>query len=197
MLKILYQSFMCTLCLTILLCGVYPLVVTGIGKALFSNQANGSLIQNASGVVMGSKLIGQSFTKPEYFHGRPSSAGNGYDAANSSGSNLAVSNPKFIDGLNANIVAVMKENPTLQKGSVPNELVMASGSGLDPHLSPYGMEVQVDRVSKARGVSAVQIQTLINTHTEGPTFGLFGESVVNVLEVNLDLDKNYPIKGEK
>ena len=136
MLKLIYRSLVATVFLAILLCGVYPLVVTGIGKVLFADKANGGLITNAEGKVVGAKLIGQAFTKPEYFHGRPSAAGNGYDAANSSGSNLGPTNQKFIDGVKANVDAVLKDNPNLKRGEVPVDLVTASGSGLARTFRP-------------------------------------------------------------
>jgi K+-transporting ATPase ATPase C chain len=145
------------------------------------------------GKAVGATLIGQGFSKPEYFHGRPSAAGDkGYDASNSSGSNLGPTNQKFYDTLKGNVDAVMKDNPTLQKGQVPTDLVTASASGLDPHISPEGARVQIDRVAKARGVSAEQLAQLVQTHTEGPQWGIFGEPVVNVLLLNLDLDRSFP-----
>ena len=198
MLKTLYQSIAATLVIAVIACGVYPLLVTGVGQALFRDKANGSLI-NRSGKVVGSRLIGQSFSRPEYFHGRPSSAvdagGNGYDATNSSGSNLGPTNQKFADTLKAKVGAVLKDNPTLKAGEIPNDLVTASGSGLDPHVSPDAAMVQVERVARARGVESERIRGLVREYVEKPQLGILGEPVVNVLLLNLDLDRRFPMKG--
>jgi len=193
MLKTLYRSIMATLLLGIIVCGIYPLLVTGIGHLLFADQATGGLVVR-DGKVVGAKLIGQAFSKPEYFHGRPSAAGNGYDAANSSGSNLGPTNQKLADNLKTNVDAVLKENPTLKKGSVPTDLVTTSASGLDPHVTPEGAAVQGERVAQARGITLAQVQALIQSHIEGPQLGLFGEPVVNILALNLDLDQSFPLK---
>jgi K+-transporting ATPase ATPase C chain len=193
MLVLIYRSTVATLLLAVILCGAYPLIVTGLGKVIFPSQANGSMITLGDGRVVGSRLIGQVFTRPEYFHGRPSAAGTGYDAANSSGSNLGPTNQKFVDGLKTNIDSVLKDNPTLKKGEVPVDLVTASGSGLDPHISPEGAWVQVSRVANARGIAAAEVKSLVDKHLEGPQWGIFGEPVVNVLLVNLDLDSLYPV----
>ncbi len=190
MLKIIYQSIMATVILALILCGVYPLLVTGIGQLFFFDKANGSLIRNEQGAVIGSRLIGQGFAKPEYFHGRPSAAGDaGYDASNSSGSNLATTNPKFTEILNTRIEAFLKENPEVKKGEIPNELVMASGSGLDPDVSVEAIEAQIPRVAKARGISSEDLKKRVSAYEQGPAFGFLGERVVNVLELNLDLDR--------
>lgn len=187
---------MANLILVILVCGVYPAVVTVFGQALFSDKANGSLIVRKDGTVIGSKLIGQNFSKPEYFHSRPSSAGDkGYDAANSSGSNLGPTNQKLSDTVKGNVDAFLKDNPTVKKGEVPVEMVTASGSGLDPHISPEGAFAQIDRVASARRLPAEKVRTLVEQHIEGPQWGLFGESVVNVLELNLALDGALDIKS--
>ena len=176
MLKVLWQSTLVTLILSVVLCGVYPLVVTGVGYVFFKDKAEGSLIRNSAGQVIGSHLIGQGFAKPEYFHGRPSAAGDaGYDASNSSGSNLAASNPKFMETLNGRIDALMKENPDLKKGEIPNELVMASGSGLDPEVSVEAIEVQIPRVSRARGISVESLRLIIEDHAQAPVLGFLGE----------------------
>jgi len=193
MLKLIYRSIVATLLLALILCGAYPLLVTGIGKVLFSDKANGGLITMPDGKVVGAKLIGQAFAKPEYFHGRPSAAGNGYDAANSSGSNLGPTNQKFVDGLKANIDGVLKDNPNMKKGEVPVDLVTASGSGLDPHISPEAAFVQVSRVANARSISAEELKTFVQDHIEGPQLGIFGEAVVNVLAINMDLDQLHPL----
>jgi K+-transporting ATPase ATPase C chain len=188
-----YRSFMATLILTVILCGFYPLVVTGIGQLIFPEQASGGIIMR-DGKPVGARLIGQGFSKAEYFHGRPSSAGDkGYDAANSSGSNLGPTNQKLFDAVKSNVEAFLKDNPTIRKGDVPTELVTGSGSGLDPHVSPEGALVQVDRVAQARKAGAEEIRALVKTHVEGPQLGIFGESVVNVLLLNLDLDSKFPL----
>ena len=192
--KTLYQSVMATLILALLLCGAYPLLVYGIGSLLFSDNSTGGILYRDAKPV-GAKLIGQSFSKPEYFHGRPSAAGEkGYDAANSSGSNLGPTNQKFVDGLKANIEAVLKENPSLKKGEVPTDLVTASGSGLDPHVSPESALVQVDRVAQARAASKESIRELVEKNIEGPQWGIFGEPVVNVLALNIAMDERFPVK---
>ena len=193
MLKLIYRSLIATLLLAILLCGVYPLIVTGIGKVLFADKASGGMITAPDGHIVGARLIGQAFSKPEYFHGRPSAAGNGYDAANSSGSNLGPTNQKFVDGLKANVEGILKDNPGLKKGEVPVDLVTASGSGLDPHISPEAAYVQILRVATARAIPAAELKQLVEEHIEGPQLGIFGEPVVNVLAINMDLDRLHPI----
>ncbi|MGZ3717276.1 MAG: potassium-transporting ATPase subunit KdpC [Bdellovibrionota bacterium] len=193
MIKTLYRSIMATAVLALLLCGVYPMVVYGLGKIFFADNAGGGIVYRG-GHAVGAKLIGQAFTKPEYFHGRPSAAGNGYDAANSSGSNLGPTNQKLADGLKSNVEAFLKENPTVKNGEVPTQLVTASGSGLDPHISPEAAMVQVARVATARHASADAVRELVNGQVEGPQWGLLGESVVNVLMLNLALDEKFPVK---
>ena len=187
-----YRSVVATLVLAVILCVIYPLAVMGVGKILFNDKANGGIIIGSNGKPLGAKLIGQAFTRPEYFHGRPSSAGNGYDGANSSGSNLGPTNQKLADGLKANVDNVLKENPTLKKVKIPVDMVTGSGSGLDPHISPENALAQADRVAAARKVSVEEIKKLIEEHIEGPQLGLFGEPVVNVLVMNLDLDRQHP-----
>ncbi|MGZ3654824.1 MAG: potassium-transporting ATPase subunit KdpC [Bdellovibrionota bacterium] len=193
MIKTFYRSIMATAVLALLLCGVYPMVVYGLGKIFFADNAGGGIVYRG-GHAVGAKLIGQAFTKPEYFHGRPSAAGNGYDAANSSGSNLGPTNQKLADGLKSNVEAFLKENPTVKNGEVPTQLVTASGSGLDPHISPEAAMVQVARVATARHASADAVRELVNGQVEGPQWGLLGESVVNVLMLNLALDEKFPVK---
>jgi K+-transporting ATPase ATPase C chain len=195
MLKTLYQSVMATLVLAVLACGAYPALVTAIGQLVFPRQAAGSLLVSRDGKTLGSYLIGQGFSRPSYFHGRPSAAGaNGYDAASSSGSNLGPTNPKFIEGLKTNIDVLLKENPGVKRGEIPGDLVTASASGLDPHVTPEGALVQVSRVAQARGADRDQVRALVLKHVEGPQWGLFGEPVVNVLALNLDLDQLFPIR---
>jgi len=189
MLKMLYQSVVSTLILVLIVCGIYPILVTVLGQALFHDQANGSLV-SVGGTVVGSRLIGQGFSKPEYFHGRPSSAGEkGYDASNSSGSNLGPTNQKLADALKANVDSILKDNTTLKKGQIPADLITASGSGLDPHISPDGAMVQVDRVAVARRLPPQQVKELVQNYVKGPQLGFLGEATVNVFELNLALDQ--------
>jgi K+-transporting ATPase ATPase C chain len=177
--------------MTILFGIAYPLVITGISQVVFPRQANGSLIVS-DGKVIGSELIGQNFTRPEYFQPRPSAAGNdGYDAASSSPSNLGPTNQKLIDRVKASIEEFRKENPDYT-GPIPADLVTASASGLDPHLSPDSAMVQAARVAKARGASMDQISEVIAQFTEPPSLGLLGEPRVNVLKLNLALDERFP-----
>jgi potassium-transporting ATPase KdpC subunit len=176
---------------TLLLGVAYPLAMTGICQVLFPHQANGSLIASG-GKVIGSQLIGQNFTRPEYFQPRPSAAGNdGYDASASSGSNYGPTNRKLIERVKASVDRFRKENPDYQ-GPIPADLVTASGSGLDPHISPGSALAQAPRVAKARGVPARAVEQLIAGLTEQPDWGLLGEPRVNVLAANLALDKRWP-----
>jgi potassium-transporting ATPase KdpC subunit len=182
-----------TLVLTLLTGIVYPLAVTGMCQALFRDRANGSL-KIVAGQVIGSELIGQNFTRPEYFQPRPSAAGNdGYDATASGGSNLGPTSQKLIDRVQASVEKFRKDNPTYS-GPLPADLVTTSGSGLDPHISPASAAAQADRIAKARGISTAQIQSLIDAHTEGRDLGFLGEPRVNVLRLNLDLDSRFPVK---
>lgn len=186
-------TILATIVLTILFGLAYPLVFTGLAQVLFPHQANGSLV-TVNGKVAGSELIGQSFTKPEYFHGRPSAAGNnGYDAANSSGSNLGPTNQKLVDRVKADVQKFRAENPDYT-GPIPADLLTSSGSGLDPHISPASAEAQVARVAKARGVTPDRIAELVAKHTEGRQWGIFGEPRVNVLPLNIDLDHSVPLR---
>jgi K+-transporting ATPase ATPase C chain len=181
------------LVLTLLTGLIYPLAVTGLCQMLFRDQANGSL-KTVNGQVIGSSLIGQNFTKPEYFQPRPSAAGNdGYDGTASGGSNLGPTNQKLIDRVKASVDKFHKENPDYT-GPLPADLVTASGSGLDPHVSPASAVAQLDRVARARGLSRDQIRSLISAHTEGRDLGFLGEPRVNVLLLNLDLDRQFAMK---
>lgn len=191
--KLLYRSIVATAVFVFLLCGVYPLLVYGLGSLLFPEKSRGGIVYR-EGKAVGAKLIGQAFTRPEYFHGRPSAAGAGYDATSSSGSNLGPTNQKFADALKANVEAILKENPSLKPGQVPNDLATASGSGLDPHISPEAALIQVERVALARHASADAVRELVKKKVEGPQLGLLGEPVVNVLMLNLALDERFPKK---
>jgi potassium-transporting ATPase KdpC subunit len=192
MLEQLLPALRITLVLTILTGMLYPALVTGIVQVIFPHQANGSLVE-VNGKVVGSKLIGQKFTKPEYFQGRPSLAGDGYDAANSGGSNLGPTNQKLVDRIKADSEKFRKENPDFS-GSIPADLLTASGSGLDPDISPASAAAQLPRVAKVRSVSQAQVQQLVDRHTESRQLGFLGESRVNVLELNVALDETCPMK---
>jgi potassium-transporting ATPase KdpC subunit len=179
--------------MTILLGVVYPLAITGISQVAFPRQANGSLV-TSGGKVIGSELIGQNFTRPEYFHPRPSAAGpGGYDGTSSSGSNLGPTSQKLVDRTKASVDKFRSENPDYQ-GMIPADLVTASASGLDPHISPDSALAQAARVAKARYITADQVLQLIAQHTEGPDLGLLGEPRVNVLRLNLALDQRYSVR---
>jgi potassium-transporting ATPase KdpC subunit len=179
-----------TIVTTLLLGVVYPLIVTGLAQALFSDKANGQLIVRG-GKTVGSRILGQAFSSPGYFRGRPSAAGGGYDAANSAGTNLGPTNQKLVEAVRAGVAAARKENAS---AAVPIDLVTSSASGLDPHLSPASAAFQVPRVARERGRSADDIQRLVDAHTEGRQLGFLGEPVVNVLELNLALDAELPKK---
>jgi K+-transporting ATPase ATPase C chain len=176
---------------TLVLTGLaYPLALTGLAQVLFPGRANGSLV-TAGDRVVGSELIGQRFQKPGYFHGRPSAAGtDGYDASASSGSNLGPMSKGLHDRIEAEITRLRSENPGAPV-PIPVELVTASGSGLDPHVSPEAARWQVSRVSGARGVGPGEVEGLIARHTEGRWLGLLGEPRVNVLRLNLELDRRF------
>ena len=182
--KNLITAFLMTIATTILLGLVYPFVVYGLAQVLFHDKANGQLIYR-NGQVVGSKIIGQGFSAPGYLHSRPSAAGNGYDAANSGGTNLGPTNQKLIDRVKTDTVALQAENPGQP---VPVDLVTTSASGLDPDITPAAAEFQVPRIAKARGISEQQVRGIISRLTEGRQWGFLGEPRVNVLEVNLDLD---------
>jgi K+-transporting ATPase ATPase C chain len=169
---------------TVLLGIIYPLAITGVAQIAFPQQANGQLLE-IQGRVVGSRIIGQSFTSSGYFHPRPSAAGTGYDAANSAGTNLGPTNKKLIDAVSTSVQAARKDNPD---APVPVDLVTTSASGLDPHISPAAADFQVPRVARERGLSESDLRRLVAEHTEGRELGFLGEPRVNVLELNLALD---------
>ena len=177
-----------TLVLAVVCCALYPLIVFGIAQIAFRDRANGSLIVDTGGTVRGSRLIGQPFAGAKYFHPRPSAAGNGYDAANSSGSNLGPTSRKLNDAIKDRIATYRAENNLNETNAVPADAVTASGSGLDPHISVRNAELQAPRVAKARGVEVEKVLALVHTNTDSPDLGILGEPGVNVLRLNLALD---------
>jgi K+-transporting ATPase ATPase C chain len=186
----LIAAVLMTIVTTLILGVIYPLAITAIAQVAFPNQANGQLIER-NGTVIGSRIIGQGFSSPGYFRPRPSAAGTGYDAANSAGSQLGPTNKKLIDAVTANVEAARKENPN---APVPIDLVTTSASGLDPHISPAAADFQVPRVARERGISEADVRRLVDANTAGRQLGFLGEARVNVLELNIALDSQYPIK---
>jgi K+-transporting ATPase ATPase C chain len=191
MLKELWPGLRLTVAFTIVTGFLYPLLMTGLSQAIFPYQANGSLVR-VNGKIAGSSLIGQSFTQPQYFHPRPSDAGAGYDPTQSGGSNLGLTNAKLIAQIKSSIAEFRKENPTFT-GPVPADIVTASASGLDPDISPAAAEDQAERVAAARGLSVSAVKELIAHFRKGPEWGFLGASRVNVLMLNLALDRRFPI----
>lgn len=197
-----------TICLMLITAVVYPLAVTGIGQVLFERQANGSIAE-VDGREVGSSLIGQQFTEPYYFHGRPSAAGDGYDASASSGSNLGPTSDKLLNGteddpattdidesfagLAQRAQAFREENGLPADAKVPADAVTASGSGLDPHISPATARLQAARVARARGASEAEVLALVDESIEEPAFGFIGAERVNVLKLNIALDERFPL----
>lgn len=193
--KNLITAVLMTIVTTILLGLIYPLAVTGIAQLVFPDKANGQILKRSDGTIVGSKIIGQPFGGPGYFHSRPSAAGAaGYDAGASSGSNLGPTSQKLIDRVKADVERVQAENPGKP---VPIDLVTTSASGLDPHISPAAAEFQVPRVARERGLSENEVQQTVAKHTDGRTLGFLGEARVNVLELNLDLDRKQPMPARK
>lgn len=212
MAKQLLISLRVTFVLLLIVSGVYPLVVWGLSQVTFKHQANGSLITNAQGTVVGSALLAQGFTKPEYFHPRPSAAGSGYDPTASSGTNLGPTSDKLINGVHKKdlapgkpdpadfdgvknlAAAYRKDNGLAADAQVPVDAVTRSASGLDPQISPANAALQAGRIAKARGVSTDVVAGLIKDNTQGRGLGFLGEPAVNVLMLNLALDKEAPVK---
>jgi K+-transporting ATPase ATPase C chain len=206
----LLPALVMVLLFTVIAGGVYPLVVTGVAQLLFNDQANGSIIER-DGHAVGSAWIGQPFTRPEYFHPRPSSAGDGYDGSASSGSNLGPTNDKLLhgraddpsttdvdesfEGIEQRAAAYRAENGLAADAPIPVDAVTGSSSGLDPHISVANARLQAARVARARGADAVDIQRLVDQHTDGRGLGFLGEPGVNVLQLNLDLDQRFPVRG--
>ena len=187
--KNLIISILMTIVTTILLGLIYPLIVTGLAQLIFHDKANGQLIVK-NGQVVGSRIIGQGFSGPGYFHARLSAAGNGYDAANSGGSNLGPTNQKLIDRVRADTERLQAENPGKP---VPIDLVTTSASGFDPEISPAAAEFQVPRIAKERGMTEDEVRQFVAKHTLGRQWGFLGEPRVNVLELNLDLNEAHPV----
>jgi K+-transporting ATPase ATPase C chain len=188
--KNLLTAILMTIITTFLLGLIYPLAVTGIAQLVFPDKANGQLIRRSDGAIVGSRIIGQPFSGPGYFHSRPSAAGAaGYDGVRSSGSNLGPTNQQLVDRVRTDVANLQRENPAQ---AVPIDLVTTSASGLDPHISPAAAEFQFPRVARERSLTEPELRQIVSRHTEARTFGLLGEPRVNVLELNLELDTRNP-----
>jgi potassium-transporting ATPase KdpC subunit len=190
-LKELWTSIIATIVLCVVVSGVYPVLIWGLGELLFPHQANGSLVES-NGQVVGSELLAQGFSGAKYFHPRPSDAGTGYDSTSSGGSNLGPTSQKLMDTIKANIDQYRQENGLSASVLVPADAVTASGSGLDPHISLQNAQMQIPRVAKERGVSEEVVRGEVSKATDNPLFGLGGDPGVNVLRVNLALDQLAP-----
>jgi K+-transporting ATPase ATPase C chain len=188
--KNLLISLWFTVVTTVMFGILYPLGITGLAQVLFPHRANGQLLEK-NGKIVGSRIIGQTFTEPVYFHSRPSSAGTGYDATSSSGSNLGPTNKTLIDRVKADVQKAQSENPSTP---VPVDLVTASGSGLDPEISPAAAEFQIPRVARERNIREAEVRALVQKFTKDRQFGVLGEPRVNVLELNLELDGPHPLR---
>lgn len=186
------NSIIATILFAIVLCGLYPLVIYGAGQLFFPDKANGSLIEGKDRKLVGSELLGQMFSGEKYFHPRPSAAGAGYDAANSSGTNLGPTSQKLIDSVKAAVEQYRKENNLLPNVLIPADAVTSSGSGLDPHISVPNARLQVARVARARGMDENKLDGLVAKYTDGRQLGILGEPGVNVLKLNLALDGALP-----
>jgi K+-transporting ATPase ATPase C chain len=182
------NTVIATIILGVICCGIYPVVVWGVGQALFHRQANGSLITGKDGKVLGSEMLGQQFSSDKYFNSRPSAAGTGYDASNSSGTNLGPTSQKLKDSVKAAVEAYRKQNNLPADALVPADAVTSSASGLDPHISLKNAEIQTARVAKARSLDPAKVKELVGKYTDNSFIGLIGDSGVNVLELNLALD---------
>jgi K+-transporting ATPase ATPase C chain len=191
------SAVLLTLMLAVVCCGIYPLVVFGLGQVLFHDQANGSLLLDAKGTIQGSRLLGQQFTGEKYFHSRPSAAGNGYDATSSGGSNLGPTSQKLRDSIAQNVADYRSQNGLATNAPVPADAVTASASGLDPHISLENAELQVARIAKARGMTQEEIRRLITRNTDRADLGFLGDPGVNVLALNLALDATGTSPAEK
>jgi potassium-transporting ATPase KdpC subunit len=190
--KNLLISLWMTMATTILFGLIYPLVVTGLAQLIFPHKANGQLIRK-DGQIVGSTLIGQGFSNPGYFHSRPSAAGTGWDAANSGGSNFGPTNQKLLDRVKGDVAMAQADNSGMP---VPIDLVTTSASGFDPHITPAAAEFQLARVAKVRGTTIDQLRSLVAKHSSGRQLGFLGEPRVNVLELNLDLDRQFPMNKQ-
>jgi K+-transporting ATPase ATPase C chain len=186
-LKELWTSVVATVVLCVVVSGIYPVLIWGVGQVLFPHQANGSLVEN-NGQIVGSELLAQGFSGAKYFHPRPSDAGTGYDPTNSGGSNLGPTSQKLMDGIKANVAQYRQENALSADALVPVDAVTASGSGLDPHISLQNAKIQIARVAKERGLTDDAVQAEVTRATDNALFGIGGEPGVNVLKVNLALD---------
>ena len=189
--KNLWISLLMTMATTALFGLVYPLVVTALAQLIFPHKANGQLIVK-NGTVVGSSIIGQGFSGPAYFHSRLSATGNGYDAANSGGSNFGPTNQKLLDRVKSDVATAQAESPGTP---IPIDLVTTSASGFDPHITPAAAEFQLARIARVRGIRIEQLRALVAKHTEGRQFGMLGEPRVNLLELNLDLDRRSAFAG--